>query len=199
MEKDHFYKLTEKSNLLNSETIGELKKLTEKYPSFQAAWMLYLKNLKVTGDPGFDAALKKAAPLLPDRKQLYRFLQDNSDDIYRRYDLENLELNTQEQEGHKIPATGLDLIEKFLLAQTGPIKRDKPLPEMTKSEEDDQVVARSVSKDEEMVTETLAMIYVSQKKYDEAVEAFRKLSLKYPEKSIYFASQIEEIEKLRNI
>jgi len=57
------------------------------------------------------------------------------------------------------------------------------------------VLKNSVAEPDEMVTETLAMIYFQQKKYDKALEAFQKLSLKYPEKSAYFASRIEEIEK----
>ena len=49
------------------------------------------------------------------------------------------------------------------------------------------------------ITETLANIYLEQKKYDKALEAFKKLGLKYPEKNSYFATRIEEILKLKNI
>ena len=46
------------------------------------------------------------------------------------------------------------------------------------------------------MTETLARIYVDQKKYDKAIQAFHILSLKYPEKSGYFADQIKLIKNL---
>jgi len=47
------------------------------------------------------------------------------------------------------------------------------------------------------MTETLAHVYLEQKKYEKAITAFHILSLKYPEKSSFFANQIEEIEKLQ--
>ena len=45
-------------------------------------------------------------------------------------------------------------------------------------------------------TETLAKIYIKQKKYNKALEIIRKLNLIYPEKSRYFAEQIRFLEKL---
>lgn len=49
---------------------------------------------------------------------------------------------------------------------------------------------------EELMTETLAEILVQQKKYKKAVKAYKILSLKYPEKNTFFASQINEIKRL---
>ena len=45
-------------------------------------------------------------------------------------------------------------------------------------------------------TETLANIYIKQKRYEKALEIIKNLSLKYPKKNIYFADQIRFLEKL---
>ena len=47
-------------------------------------------------------------------------------------------------------------------------------------------------------TESLAKVYAEQGYPDKAIEIYSKLSLRYPEKSIYFASLIEEIERKQN-
>ena len=45
------------------------------------------------------------------------------------------------------------------------------------------------------VTETLAEIYLKQALWDKAINAYEVLSLKYPEKSSFFADRIREIKK----
>ena len=51
--------------------------------------------------------------------------------------------------------------------------------------------------DAALMTETLAKVYLEQKKYESAMQAYRILSLKYPEKSGFFADQIKRIQNLQ--
>ena len=61
-------------------------------------------------------------------------------------------------------------------------------------EEEEDVSLKQL--DDSYFTETLARIYVKQKRYDKALQIIKNLSLKYPEKNIYFADQIRFLEKL---
>lgn len=49
----------------------------------------------------------------------------------------------------------------------------------------------------ELMTQTLAKVYLEQKKYKKAIQAYKILSLKYPEKSSFFADRIKAVEKLQ--
>lgn len=201
MEKEKFYNLAQNPSKLNRDSLEGLKKLTEDFPNFHAAWMLYLKNLKDLNDPEFDEVLKKAAPLLPDRKQLYRFLHSKNESSGFRPDMNTPGIQVMEYTLEKPDASlsGDNLIDKFLSTAHSPRKLNIPLTDSQSLATENEIIAKSLTEDDELVTETLANIYAVQKKYDKALEAFKKLSLKYPEKNSYFATRIEEIEKLKNI
>jgi len=53
-----------------------------------------------------------------------------------------------------------------------------------------------LEEDKAFFTETLAKIYIKQKKYDKAYKIIEHLSLNYPEKNAYFADQLRFLEKL---
>lgn len=83
-----------------------------------------------------------------------------------------------------------DLIDVFL--KTAP--RIVPPKEIPAEQED--ISVDSVKEPSDVATELLAQIFLEQKLFDKAIATYEKLCLKYPEKSAYFAGQIEEIKKL---
>lgn len=85
------------------------------------------------------------------------------------------------------------LIKSFILDEPGVIRADK------KTSLKGDASLSSIKEHDGFITDTLAKIYVKQGLLAKAIYAYEKLSLKYPEKSVYFATRIKEIEKLKNI
>jgi predicted Zn-dependent protease len=65
-------------------------------------------------------------------------------------------------------------------------------------EEDDEAfeksIVKSITEDEELVSETLANILAMQGKNKKAIKMYQALSLKFPEKSRFFAQKINELK-----
>jgi hypothetical protein len=95
------------------------------------------------------------------------------------------------------PRTGKkSLIDNFL--QQGTKKRVKMSGDVGKAGENEDISIKSFQESEDLMTETLANIFIQQKHFSKAMEIFERLGLKYPEKSIYFARRIKELEEQIN-
>ena len=83
-----------------------------------------------------------------------------------------------------------DRIDKFIA------NNPKIVPTEQKNTKIDISSSTKIDKSE-LMTETLARVYLEQKKYKKAIQAFKILSLKYPEKSSFFADRIKAVEKIQ--
>jgi len=82
------------------------------------------------------------------------------------------------------------LIDKF-------IEANPKIPPVKKNSEILNSINTSFSADTtSLMTETLARVYLEQKKYQKAIQAYEILILKYPEKSSFFADRISDIKNL---
>ena len=71
-----------------------------------------------------------------------------------------------------------------------------PIGEEEKAEIAEDAIENPTQNDDSMLSESLAKMYIARHKYSQALEIIERLSLKYPEKSIYFADQIRFLTKL---
>ena len=95
---------------------------------------------------------------------------------------------TEEKEKPKT-LSNVDLIDKFITSKPkiAPVKKTVSLKNLAQE---------NSFNSNELMTETLAKVYLEQKNYKKAIQAYRILSLKYPEKNSFFADRIAELEKI---
>lgn len=58
-----------------------------------------------------------------------------------------------------------------------------------------EMAVKSILPEEELISETLAVVFAQQGKKDKAIEMYKKLSLQNPEKNGYFAQKIKNLQK----
>lgn len=218
MTREDFIKYVRNPELLNETTLAKIKAVVNDYPSFSLARMMYLRNLRNIGSYRFEEELSKNAIFISDRKVLYTYLTKSytsSEELdlipfdkaaFNHFFDKNAEVNVSDLEiskeapfefiGEEEIKTDnvedtIDLIDRFII-ENPTIKNEMKV----ETEKTTTTIVESDEVGDELITDTLAVIYMSQGLYQEALEAYEKLSLKFPEKNSYFATQIGKIKEL---
>ncbi len=137
-----------------------------------------------------EKTLNIGAPLSFTKDEKYSFSEwlqlTSAHKIERKDDYSKINVNLEKS---ILKKKKFDLIDKFIAEN----------PKIVPNENNAKIDIKSSLKIDknELMTATLAKVYVEQKKYKKAIQAYKILSLKYPEKSGFFADQIKAIEKVQ--
>ena len=189
-----FSKIIEGFDSMDSSKSLELKKILNSYPYFQSASAHYLKTLKLQKKDAYFELLPKSAILTFNRSILRDWLyssdinEDQPDDSKEKYSFLDW-FDIIDEDSPKIEER-FDLVDQFI-KNSPKIKINKDYASKSNFKPETKIK-------DELITETLAKIYVNQEKFNKAIKAYQILSLKYPKKSSFFADQINGIKKLKS-
>ncbi|MHA6279468.1 hypothetical protein ACXYMT_04730 [Salinimicrobium sp. CAU 1759] len=131
-----------------------------------------------------EETLEMGRPLSFDRNENHSFSEWLKLASAKPIDREGLSSEEQEAKSRKF-----ELIEDFITKNP----RITPSKNVKKA----NLAEENLATPEALMTETLARVYLEQKNYKKAIQAYKILILKNPEKSGFFADQIRAIEKLQ--
>ena len=192
--KNLFSKIINDYNPKDENQANDLKKILNSYPYFQSASAHYLKSLRTQEKEAFNELLPKTSLLtfnrLILREWLYKSLEIEVSDNSKNEKYSFLDWFDIIDDNIPKVEKKFDLIDQFI--------KNSPKIEFSQEKKSDPDVIIEAKIKDELITETLAKIYVAQKKFNKAIKAYEILSLKYPKKSSFFADQIIDIKKIRN-
>jgi tetratricopeptide (TPR) repeat protein len=197
----------------SEDTLSELTERIEQEPDSQAVQILYVLNLKALNDNRFELALRKLAGRLYRQAQGETAVPEKKSPVHPAaaavdYVAYMLKEESESADEPVKPLKHQDAIDKFLASDAqAPIKLPTETSELPAAEETSDAAtempefpeaSEETTEETPVFSETMAKIYLKQKKYAKALEIIRQLNLIYPEKSCYFADQIRFLEKLIN-
>ncbi|MFV0530268.1 MAG: hypothetical protein ACK5MD_02395 [Flavobacteriales bacterium] len=218
MTKEEFHKIMDHPFELTQKETRFINELIEKYPYFQTARLLSLRGIKKHNAGRYNESLKRVASYSTDRTLLFDYIthkeildeveKEDSKEILKTIEetdkskkVENpVEFNKNELHSFsdwlKLSSSSIHQQKDKFFAIDEFIKLNPKLSPIKDRQKNIDIAVNSITENQNLMTETLAKIYVEQKKYDKAIQAFKILSLKYPEKSSFFANQINTIREL---
>lgn len=142
-----------------------------------------------------DVLATEILPVVVDSEELSpftRWVMERARSLNYTTDLEtNKEKGSVPVEAPRPEAKPEELINRFIKAEP------KITPKKVDQYEIPKTIDAGLIEDDEFMTETLAQVYAKQGNLAKARKAYKLLSLKYPEKSIYFANQIKKLDQLK--
>ena len=122
MEQHEIQELIKHPENLDGSTLLYLRELVARYPYFQTAWVLYLKNLFITGDPNFKNELKRGALFVADLSVLFYYIEGERF-LIKKHESENKSAVVETDRT-------LDLIDRFLAELPEQNAQPKEIAEM---------------------------------------------------------------------
>ena len=119
--------LMQHPELMDKETLYDLRSLIALYPYYQPARLLMLQNLYILHDPTFDEELRRAAIYITDRKVLFNLVEASHYKISKPKETTRHDKGKKETEGNRT----ISLIDEFLNSipeqeVSGAVQKRKP-------------------------------------------------------------------------